>query len=76
MCLRDKCGCESFELIKALMLPGDVTSIFASVSGARLEAGEGWGHAPVWAATSVIGALFVLSAALVIRRARTVEVVS
>lgn len=65
-----------FELIKALMLPGDVTSIFASISGARLEAGEGWGHAPVWAAASVIGSLFVVSAALVIRRARTVEVVS
>jgi ABC-type transport system involved in multi-copper enzyme maturation permease subunit len=64
------------ELVKALMLPADVSSIFRAIADVPPPAGEPPVMPPPWIAFGAIVATTLLAATVVIRRARSVEVVS
>jgi ABC-type transport system involved in multi-copper enzyme maturation permease subunit len=64
------------EFVKSLMLPGDVTSIFRTVSEAGFDRHQKLILPSVEVAVATIVALTVAAAFVVIRRARTIEVVA
>ncbi len=64
------------DAVKTLVLPNDVSSIFHAVSGATIDNHERLILPPVGPAIGMVGAIFLLGALVVIRRARTVEVVA
>jgi len=64
------------DLVKTIWLPMDVASIFHAVSGAPIEPDDVAAMPDPWSAFGMLVLLFLLAAFVVIRRARTVEVVA
>ena len=64
------------DAVRTLALPNDVSAIFHAVSGHAIDPHAQLFMPPVGAAVAMLVAIFLLGAFVVIRRARTVEVVS
>ena len=64
------------DAVKAIWLPMDVASIFHAVSGAPIDRSDVELMPPVWSAVGMLVVLFSLAGFVVVRRARTVEVIA
>jgi hypothetical protein len=66
----------ALDLVKTVWLPMDVASIFHAISGAPVDPDDAAFMPDPWSAVGLLVLLFLLAGFVVVRRARTVEVVA